>query len=91
MAKSFKASMEKQQQAAVSYFTEDVKQDQAQPVEEYKTKRVNLLLRPSVHEQCNKVAYMQKVSFNDLVNTALEEYAHAHSDLVDKYDHTFVS
>lgn len=86
--KSFKAEMQAQQaQAVASYITED--QGQAQPVEEFKSKRVNLLLRPSVHERCNKIAYMSKVSFNDLVNKALEEYAQAHNDLVTKYDDTF--
>jgi predicted HicB family RNase H-like nuclease len=83
--KSFKAGM--QAQAAVSYITEA--EDQAQPVEELKSKRVNLLLKPSIHERCNKIAYMSKVSFNDLVNKALEEYAQAHGDLVTKYDDTF--
>lgn len=84
--KSFKAGM--QAQAVTSYITED-QDTQAQPVEELKSKRVNLLLRPSVHERCNKIAYMSKLSFNDLVNKALEEYAQAHNDLVTKYDDTF--
>lgn len=86
--KTFKAGM--QAQAVASYITEEQDtQDQAQPVEELKSKRVNLLLRPSVHERCNKIAYMSKVSFNDLVNKALDEYAQAHNDLVTKYDDTF--
>lgn len=85
--KSFKAGMQAQT-AVNSYFTED-QQAEAQAVEEYKTKRVNLLLRPTVHERCTKIAYMQKVSFNDLVNKALEQYAEAHDDLVNKYNDTF--
>lgn len=85
--KSFKAGM--QAQATNSFFTDAEAQEVAPVVEEYKTKRVNLLLKPSVHEACNKIAYMSKVSFNDLVNTALAQYAEAHGDLVTKYDNTF--
>ena len=68
-----------------------VKKVDAEPEakKETKSKRLNLLLQPSVLEDLSKVAFMQKDSVNNLINTALLEYRDAHKDLIDKYNKVF--
>ena len=57
--------------------------------QELKSRRLNLLLRPSVYSDIAKVATMERVSVNEIINRALEEYGNAHRDTVDAYGRTF--
>ena len=41
---------------------------------ETKSKRVNLLMQPSLHKRLTKIAKRDRKSFNDLVHTILDEY-----------------
>lgn len=67
-----------------------VKQDAGKEVKkEAKTKRLNLLLQPSLMEDLTKLAFMNKDSVNNLINTALTGYRDAHKDLIDKYNKVF--
>ena len=43
--------------------------------EERKTKRVNLLMKPSVFKMAKKAAKEQRISFNEFVSRALENYS----------------
>lgn len=56
---------------------------------ETKSKRLNLLIQPSVIEDLNKIATMQKDSVNNLINSALIEYRDAHKNLIEKYNKVF--
>lgn len=56
---------------------------------EAKTKRLNLLLQPSLMEDLSKIAFMHKDSVNNLINIALAGYRDAHKDLIDKYNKVF--
>lgn len=56
---------------------------------EAKTKRLNLLLQPSLMEDLTKLAFMNKDSVNNLINTALTGYRDAHRDLIEKYNKVF--
>lgn len=42
---------------------------------ETKSKRVQLLMQPTLHTQLGRLAKRKKVSFNELVHKALEKYA----------------
>lgn len=57
--------------------------------DETKTKRLNLLMFPSVCADIDKIAYMQRKSTNDLINSILQDYIRENSDLLEKYNEVF--
>lgn len=57
--------------------------------EETKTKRLNLLMLPSVYEDITKIAAMKRSSVNELINTVLQEYIADNQELITKYDEVF--
>ena len=82
--KTFKSEMQAGSPAAASYISG------AQPEGvEHKSKRLNLLLKPSIFTGIDKIRTMKRVSFNEAVNQALSEYVAAHADLIARYDETF--
>lgn len=84
--KTFKtATQEQQANPALSYISEG-KPEQEQ---ELKSKRLNLLIRPSVYADIEKIAAMKRVSTNDLINTILDEYREREAAAVEKYNATF--
>lgn len=44
------------------------------PTKETKSKRLNLLIYPSLHEDLERIAKMQAIKVNELVNRVLKEY-----------------
>lgn len=56
---------------------------------ETKSKRLNLVIRPSLYQDVEKIAYMKKNSPNDQISKCLEEYVESNQDLIDKYDAIF--
>ena len=56
---------------------------------EKKTARINVLLKESVKEDANKVAYMQRDTLNSVINKLLEQYVADHQDDLKKYDEVF--
>lgn len=57
--------------------------------EETKTKRLNLLMLPSVCDDLNKIAAMKRSSVNELINSILKDYVSEHEELISKYDEVF--
>ncbi len=57
--------------------------------EETKTKRLNLLMLPSVCEDVTKIAAMKRSSVNELINTVLQQYIADNQELIEKYDEVF--
>ena len=53
---------------------------------ERKSKRLNLLLKPSLFEDLRKIAQLQRTSVNDLINTVLEAYTGDHAEDIEKYN-----
>ena len=90
--KSFKTAAVKDN-PAVSYISAPEVQPEirytAEAAAETKSKRVNLLLRPSVYRQIEKLAAMQRTSPNDLINTILASYAEQERDTIEKYNEIF--
>ena len=56
---------------------------------ETKSKRLNLLVKPSFVENIAKIATMEKRSSNDLINSILEEYIEKNQDVIKKHDKVF--
>jgi len=67
-------------------YTQGIKKPNAP---EQKTKRVNLLIKPSVFEDFKKVAHMKRRSFNDLYNMVIAEYIEREADAIRAYNKTF--
>jgi len=53
---------------------------------EAKSKRLNLLLWPSLHADLEKIAFVHRCSVNDLINKAMREYTEAHQADIEKHD-----
>lgn len=88
--KSFKANMEEtKSNAALAFITQPQEVETKEQEKETKSKRVNLLVKPSVYEALTKVAAMKRTSVNDLLNTIAAEYAASNAQLIEKYDRTF--
>ena len=66
--------------------TKEVKKDDSK---ETKSKRLNLLIQPSVLEDFSKVAFMERTSMNDLINTMIKSYCDAHREEVETYNKYF--
>ncbi len=62
---------------------------EAPSAEERKTKRLNLLLRPSVLADLTKIARMKETSVNDLINSIVEDYRDREREVIDKYNSVF--
>jgi len=56
---------------------------------ERKSKRLNLLLKPSILANLNKIAYMKQTSVNDLINSVLNDYSEREKETVSMYDKIF--
>lgn len=55
-----------------------------------KKARLSLIFkRPEVKTAIEKIAHMKRVSANELINIALEEYTQANAELIKKYDDLF--
>ena len=52
----------------------DTHTDAVMPPEEFKTKRLYLLAKPSVHQKLDRYAKAHNDSFNNLVHTLMEEF-----------------
>jgi hypothetical protein len=89
MGKSFKNEMQQSKPAAAKIINVGGGGDGDPEAVELKSKRLNLLLKPSIFTGFDKIRTMQRVSFNEAVNKALSEYVEAHADLIAKFDATF--
>lgn len=56
---------------------------------EKKSKPINLVLKPSVHEEFKKIAYMQQSSVNNLIGEIMEQYIKDHQEDIQKYNDMF--
>ena len=75
------------QQTDDTQYTEDKQQTQDKP--ERKSKRLNLLLRPSLLADLYKVATMKQTSINDLICMIIDEYNQKEAATIAKYDEVF--
>lgn len=87
--KSFKAALEQQGQSAVMSYLSTGSEPPEDQLKECKSKRLNLLIKPSTHALITKIAYMKRISMNELINSLLEKYAADNADQVQKYIDTY--
>lgn len=59
------------------------------PQKEAKSRRVQLLIKPSLYDAMEKIAYMRRQSKNDLINDLISELAEKEQDSIEKYDAMF--
>lgn len=57
--------------------------------QENKSKRLNLLIRPTLHRDISKLSVMERTSTNELINRVLADYVEQNADKVQKYDEIF--
>lgn len=57
--------------------------------EETKSKRLNLLMLPSVCDNIGKIAAMKRCSTNELINSILQDYIKENEGLINKYYEVF--
>lgn len=57
--------------------------------ENRKTKRLNLLIQPSLHEKLAKIACMKQTSVNAVIVEASKEYCAKEARALEKYELTF--
>ena len=58
--------------------------------QERKSKRLNLLVQPSILENISKIAHMKQTSVNDLVNSVLKNYAETEEEAISLYNKVFL-
>ena len=63
--------------------------DNAYNKQERKTRRLNLLLQPSILDNLSKIAHMKQTSVNDLMNSVLKDYAETEEETISMYDKVF--
>ncbi|NTV99003.1 MAG: hypothetical protein HGA70_07560 [Chlorobiaceae bacterium] len=56
---------------------------------ETKSKRLNLLIRPSLMKNFMKIAYMRRTSINDLINRLIDDCVKKDAAMVEEYDKLF--
>lgn len=84
----------KQVNPALQYITqaepESKPENRRQSLEpETKSKRLNLLLYPSLLEDLKKIATMQRRSVNDLINEILSVYTEEQLKTIEKFNQVF--
>lgn len=57
--------------------------------DEIKSKRLNLLIYPSLLNSLKKIAHMQRRSVNELINDVLSRYAEQEAKTIDTYNKVF--
>lgn len=83
--KSFKTELDVQPSgAAMAFITRS--QDEEEQAAERKSKRLNLLIKPSLYANMRKIAHMERTSVNNLMDIALNEYAEAHREQIEAYN-----
>lgn len=93
--KSFKESVQAVESPASAFISkpneEPVQKNNgsAEGKQENKSVRINLLFRPSTKKNIEKLAYVNRTSINDFINTVMDEYISAHPDEIAKYDSFF--
>lgn len=97
--KTFKENIvnENQTNPAEAFITMPAKKEEPTPApavtEDYKRERksirVNLLFKPSVKRNIEKLATMQQTSINDLIGVVMEQYIEDNAEMINRYNSTF--
>lgn len=97
--KSFRESIIKENQInpAEAFITMPATKEEKKPApavnvdakKERKSIRVNLLFKPSVKRNIEKLATMQQTSINDLISVVMEKYIEDNAEAINRYNSTF--
>lgn len=58
---------------------------QPEKEERERKRRVSLSIRPSVYEDIQRIAYVQRKSVSDLMDSLMEKYRAEHTDELEEY------
>ena len=87
--KSFKKEIKKMETPAGNLlFKAKVQSKRKKKQNDFETKsaRLNLLIKPSIKKSIGKLAALDRISTNELINRVLEKYTKANSKNIDRYD-----
>ena len=71
---------------AMAFITQPTHDTQVQGTEgEIRSKRLNLLLPPSLHSNLSKIARVEGISLNELINVVLENHTKQNQDAIQKF------
>lgn len=87
--KSFKKEIKTRQTPAGNLlFKAKVKSKRKIRQKDFETKsaRLNLLIKPSTKKSLGKLAALDRISTNELINRVLEKYTKLNSKNIDRYD-----
>ena len=87
--KSFKKEIKKRETPAGKLLLKSKdksKRKKKQKDFEAKNARLNLLIKPSIKKSIGKLAALDRISTNELINRVLEKYTKANSENIDRYD-----
>jgi len=62
-----------------------IKKQKNPRVGETKSRRLSLMLRPSLHASLDAIAYIQRLSVNELISRVMSEYAETRIADIEKY------
>ena len=87
--KSFKKEIKKMETPAGNLlFKAKVKSKRQSNQRDFETKsaRLNLLIKPGTKKSIGKLATIERISTNELINRVLEKYIKSNSKNIDRYD-----
>lgn len=87
--KTFKGTAEHIKSAPALSFISEAAPVIADDDREIKSKRLNLLIKPTLYKNVEKIATMERISTNELINRVLEQYTVEQAELITKYNETF--
>jgi predicted HicB family RNase H-like nuclease len=70
---------------ALAFISHPAASEQEEGGKETKSKRINLLLTPTLHSNLQKIARVEGISFNELVNVVLKAYEQGNQEALKKY------
>ncbi len=70
--------------------TDKTQEQQDYEARERKTKRLNLVMKPTLLVDINKIATMKQTSVNDLINTILDNYIEQEAATIERYNKVFI-
>lgn len=74
---------------AMAYITPKEQETEQAQYTENKTRRINLIIQPTLHKDIKKLATMQRISLNELVIRVMRDYAEANTATIERYINVF--
>lgn len=70
---------------ALAFISHPAASEQEEGGKETKSKRINLLLTPSLHSNLLKIARVEGISLNELINIVLKKHEQQNQEAINKF------